>query len=102
MKINWEVAFKGDSEATYTARIPGGYLIRHLNYPLERTSSHGKTLAEVACESMVFVPISAIAEVNQTEKKIPFEKVKAAYYQATNLQSNPADIIQRLYQELNS
>lgn len=45
---------------------------------------------------------SGVESVIVVTEKISFEKVKAAYYQATNLQGNPSDIIQRLYQELNS
>lgn len=33
---------------------------------------------------------------------VSLEKVKNAYYQATNLLKEPSEIIQRLYQELNS
>lgn len=64
----WEVVFKHETpegrvvEVTYRAEVPGGWIYRHLNIPIEKVDQFATmglrppSPAEVACESMVFVP----------------------------------------------
>lgn len=41
-------------------------------------------------------------EIQALKAKLSLENIERAYYQATNFYKKPSEIIQRLYQELNS
>ena len=41
-------------------------------------------------------------ENEELKAKLSLENIERAYYQATNFYKKPSEIIQRLYQELNS